>query len=90
MIRRRNFRDSPGAGTISPQARLLRVGDPPALDTKYGSPRPPPQKAYRPFVSRVAARQAVFEYIEIWYNRQRRHSALGYLSPVDFEQVACP
>ncbi|MBN8593840.1 MAG: IS3 family transposase, partial [Anaerolineae bacterium] len=30
------------------------------------------------------------EYIEIWYNRQRRHSALGYLSPVDYEQLACP
>lgn len=46
--------------------------------------------ADRPFVSRAAARQAVFEYIEIWYNRQRRHSALGYLSPADFEQLACP
>ena len=46
--------------------------------------------ADRPFVSRAAARRAVFEYIEIWYNRQRRHSALGYLSPADFEQLACP
>ncbi|MGE0278936.1 MAG: IS3 family transposase, partial [Gammaproteobacteria bacterium] len=26
-----------------------------------------------------------FEYIEIFYNRQRRHSALGYLSPDQFE-----
>jgi transposase InsO family protein len=39
------------------------------------------------FASRTAARQCVFEYIEVWYNRQRRHSALGYLSPVEFEQV---
>ncbi len=45
--------------------------------------------ADRPFVSRAAARQALFEYIEIWYNRQRRHSALGYLSPADFEQCTC-
>jgi len=45
--------------------------------------------ADRPFVSRAAARQALFEYIEIWYNRQRRHSALGYLSPSEFEQCAC-
>jgi putative transposase len=42
------------------------------------------------FSSRAAARKALFEYIEIWYNRQRRHSALGYLSPCQFEQLACP
>ena len=35
--------------------------------------------------TRVAARAAVFDYIEIWYNRQRRHSTLGYLSPEMFE-----
>jgi transposase InsO family protein len=33
-----------------------------------------------------AARRAVFEYIEVWYNRHRRHSALGYRSPAEFEQ----
>ncbi len=32
------------------------------------------------------ARRAVFDYIEVWYNRQRRHSSLGYRSPADFEQ----
>lgn len=46
--------------------------------------------ADRPFSSRAAARRAVFEYIELWYNRQRRHSALGYLSPVAFEQAMTP
>lgn len=45
--------------------------------------------ADRPFASRATARQALFEYIEIWYNCQRRHSALGYLSPAEFEQQAC-
>jgi len=33
----------------------------------------------------LAARTAVFEYIEAFYNRQRRHSHLGYLSPVEYE-----
>ncbi len=46
--------------------------------------------ADRPFPTRAAARKAIFEYIEVWYNRQRRHSALGYLSPAEFEQLACP
>jgi putative transposase len=36
--------------------------------------------------TRDAARLAVFEYIEAFYNRQRRHSALGYLSPDQFER----
>ena len=36
--------------------------------------------------TRAQARASVFEYIEAFYNRQRMHSALGYLSPVDFER----
>jgi len=36
--------------------------------------------------TRQEARSALFEYIELFYNRQRRHSALGYLSPNEFEQ----
>lgn len=35
--------------------------------------------------SRDQARQAIFEYVEVFYNRQRLHSALGYLSPAEFE-----
>ena len=41
--------------------------------------------AERPFPTRAAARQAVFDYVEVFYNRQRRHSALGYLTPAGFE-----
>ena len=33
-----------------------------------------------------AARAAIFDYIEIFYNRQRRHQTLGYVSPMQFEQ----
>ncbi|MEO8621952.1 MAG: IS3 family transposase, partial [bacterium] len=35
--------------------------------------------------TRDAARCAIFRYIETWYNRQRRHSTLGYLSPMQYE-----
>jgi len=38
------------------------------------------------FATRAEARAAVFEWIEIFYNRERLLSALGYHSPVDFEQ----
>lgn len=33
---------------------------------------------------------AVFEYIEVFYNRERRHSTLGYRSPVDYEMITHP
>lgn len=36
--------------------------------------------------SRRAARRAIFEWLEVFYNRQRRHSALGYHSPAAFEE----
>jgi putative transposase len=38
------------------------------------------------FPSRDEAKKAVFEYIEVYYNRKRRHSFLGYLSPVHYEK----
>lgn len=37
--------------------------------------------------SRSEARGAIFEFIEVWYNRQRRHSSLGYVSPADFART---
>ena len=37
------------------------------------------------FTTRASARAALFDYIEVFYNRQRLHSALGYLSPEQFE-----
>ena len=40
----------------------------------------------RQFATHAQARTTIFEYIEVWYNRQRLHSSLGYLSPMEFEQ----
>ena len=42
----------------------------------------------RAFHTQAEARMAIFEFIEAWYNRKRRHSALGYLSPEEFERAA--
>lgn len=40
------------------------------------------------FVTREDAKTKIFEYIEMFYNRVRRHSSLGYKSPLDFENTA--
>lgn len=41
---------------------------------------------HRDFRTRVEAKSALFDYIELFYNRQRLHSSVGYLSPVNFEE----
>jgi transposase InsO family protein len=40
---------------------------------------------HQDYSTREEARQSIFKYIECWYNRQRRHSAIGYKSPEQFE-----
>jgi transposase InsO family protein len=41
----------------------------------------------RHYRTRAQARQDIFEYIEVFYNRKRLHSSLGYLSPAQYEQL---
>ena len=45
--------------------------------------------ARRRFQTQAEARMAVFEFIEGWYNPHRRHSALGYRSPINYERTHC-
>lgn len=42
----------------------------------------------RQYMTRSEAIQDIFEYIEVFYNRQRRHWTLGYHSPAEFEARA--
>ena len=39
------------------------------------------------FATRAEARQAIFEYIEVFYNRQRMHSANDYMAPIEYEEA---
>lgn len=40
--------------------------------------------------TRIELANAIFDYLEIFHNRQRRHSALGYLTPIQFENQTTP
>lgn len=40
---------------------------------------------FEQFKTRQQAQTSIFDYIEVFYNRKRRHSTLGYLSPLAFE-----
>ena len=40
----------------------------------------------RPWIDRESARHAISEYIEVFYNRIRRHSTIGNMSPAKFEE----
>ncbi len=42
---------------------------------------------HRRYLTRDEARQDIFEWVEVFYNRQRRHSTLGYRSPAEFEAI---
>jgi putative transposase len=63
------------------------VWDNAAMESFFSSPKTErlARKIYR---TRDAARAEVFDYIERFYNPTRRHSAIGYLSPVAFERLA--
>ena len=41
----------------------------------------------RQYHTRQEARADIFDYIEVFYNRQRRHSALGYRTPAEYEDL---
>ena len=42
------------------------------------------------YTTREQAKASIFEYVEVFYNRVRRHSSLGFLSPVEFERTHNP
>ncbi len=68
------------------QVSMSRVGncyDNAVMESFFGTLKA--ECATQQFTTQAQARTAIFEYIEAWYNRQRLHSSLGYLSPMEFE-----
>ena len=55
---------------------------------RASSPRSRPSGSGRIYRTRAQAKVDMFDYIECFYNPTRRHSTLGYLSPIDFEREA--
>lgn len=74
-------------GVTCSMSRSGNVWDNAAMESFFSSLKTErlARKIYR---SRDAARAEVFDYIERFYNPTRRHSAIGYLSPVAFERLA--
>lgn len=72
------------SGLISSMSRKAHCEDNAHMESFWGT-----LKAERVdgcnFLTRDEARRAIFEYVEVFYNRVRLHSALGHQSPVDFE-----
>ena len=63
-------------GVVGNQTRNARIG---------GAPERTTRRNYR---TRDDAKADVFDYIERFYNPKRRHSTIGYLSPMEFERKA--
>ncbi len=74
-------------GVTCSMSRSGNVWDNAAMESFFSSLKTEriARKTYR---TRNQARQDVFDYIERFYNPTRRHSTLGYLSPMDFEKQA--
>lgn len=72
------------AGFIASMSRSANCYDNAAMESFWSTLKL--ELVYRrDFLTRAQARTEIFDYIEVFYNRQRSHSALNYVSPVDFE-----
>ncbi len=73
-------------GMICSMSRKANCWDNAVAESFFGSAKTE-LVHHEDFQTRDEARLAIFEYIEVFYNRIRRHSTLGYLSPVDYEEL---
>ena len=74
-------------GVTCSMSRSGNVWDSTAMESFFSSPKIE-GIAWKTYRTRNQARADVFDYVERFYNPTRRHSTLGYLSPMDFEKQA--
>lgn len=74
-------------GLIGSMSRKADVYDNAVMESFYGTLKTELVNLAR-YATRQEAKQAIFEWIEVFYNRQRLHSSLGYQTPADFEPAA--
>src|SRR5215213_2642932 len=86
-LRARGFAPLTDHGVVCSMSRSGNVWDNAAMESFFSSLKTErtARKVYR---TRDQARADVFDYIECFYNPRRRHSTIGYLSPVEFEMQA--
>jgi putative transposase len=75
------------AGMLCSMSRKCDCWDNAPMESFFGSLKRELDDG-QPFETRQAAKNAVFAFIEGFYNRQRLHSAIGYRSPADMEKIA--
>ena len=73
------------AGIVRSMSRAGNCYDNAAMESFWSNFKTETDMDISPPASRAAARLAIFDHIETFYNPKRRHSSLGYLSPVAFE-----
>ena len=74
-------------GVVCSMSRSGNVWDNAAMESFFSSLKTE-RTAHKLYRTRDEARADVFDYIERFYNPKRRHSTIGYLSPMEFEQKA--
>jgi putative transposase len=73
-----------GAGAVASMSRRGNCWDNAVVESFFHTLKDE-RRERLPYRSFTAARTDLFEFIEIWYNRRRRHSTLNHLSPVQYE-----
>jgi putative transposase len=75
-----------GQGVTFSMSRRANCGDDAPVESFFASLEEEPvhDEGYQ---TREEARASIFEYIEVFYNRVRRHSSLGYRSPIEYERA---